>query len=357
MKTSWIWQAPTWPKFTYDRAAVAPVVSRALEAGQRLTGAASTVGFDIVDQLKLDVWAANAIATAAIEGEQLDMTRVRSSIARRLGMTGVPATRSVEGLLDVMADAAENPFADLTDDRLHRWHAQLFDGRFLIHDTEVGRYRSRPMEVVSGPIGKQIVHYEAPPPERMAAEMQAFIEWFNVRADDPVTRAGLAHVWFESIHPFDDGNGRIGRALIDVALVYPFHGMSAEIERRKEGYYRELANATKGSGDLTAWLTWFAETFEAACAASIKIINDSLERGRFWSKHSAVAINERQRKALNRLLEGPFEGGMTPRKYVSLTSTSSVTASRDLADLAEKEILVRVGGGHATRYELTKRSG
>ena len=370
----WIWQVAAWPRLDYSQAALAPAVSQArLEQG-RLIGKAETVGAGDLSLAQRDLWTDEALATSAIEGEVLNVEAVRSSVARRLGVASfsVAATqRNVEGLLDVMEDAAANWNSDLTEERLRRWQAALFPVGFAsLRALQTGRYRSHaePMQIVSGPTGKQAVHYEAPPASAIRAEMDQFLDWFNrsrtPQADeyiDGIVRAGLAHLWFESIHPFDDGNGRVGRAIIDMALAqdakrsYRLHGLSAELQRRQQHYYEALNQAQRSDGDVTPWLLWFVDTFRACCQSSATLIDEAIERARFWVQHKAVALNERQRKALNKLLEagpGRFEGGMTARKYQSLTGATGITATRDLSALASHGLLVRRGAGRSTYYDL-----
>ena len=367
----WIWNAQTWPKLVYDQQVLTGAVSRAHSEEGKLLGKADAVGVEDMSRVQSEIWSGEAVATAAIEGEKLDLASVRSSVARRLGIapTFVAAVpRNVEGLLDVMEDAAANWNSELTEERLFRWQAALFpSGHSSLRIVETGRYRthSEPMQIVGGPEGKQVVHYEAPPSNAVRPEMRNFLDWFNATKDsgtvDGILRAGLAHVWFESIHPFEDGNGRVGRAIIDMALAqdahipYRLHGMSVELRQRQAGYYEALNQAQRGTGDVTEWLAWFTETFADSCHVSAKLIDDALIRARFWGQHKNVELNERQRKALNKLLEagpGKFEGGMTPRKYVALSRVTSLTASRDLAELVNKGLLVRAGAGRSTHYNL-----
>jgi Fic family protein len=321
-----------------------------------------------------DVWSGDTVATAAIEGETLPLASVRSSIARRLGLdpgtvAGVP--QRVEGLLDTMENAAVAWDEPLTDARLCQWQAALFPaGGSALRRLEVGRYRthSDPMQIVSGPMGRETVHYEAPPSSAVPAEMSTFLAWFEDSRHgtlDGVLRAGLAHVRFESIHPFEDGNGRVGRAIVDLALAQyarratRLHGLSSELERERDAYYAALNDAQRGTGDVTAWLAWFLAAFERACRRSLSIVDESLVRARFWSEHRELEMNERQRKVLNRMLDagpGRFEGGLTTRKYVGMTGASPATASRDIADLVAKGLLAPgAAGGRSTYYDLAIR--
>ena len=371
----WVWQSESWPTFHYDEQALAAPLARARLAQGRLLGKAEAVGARGFAGALRELWTGEAVATAEIEGEKLDVDAVRSSVARRLGVASAFAAavpRHVEGLLDVMQDAAARWDSPLSEERLCTWQAALFPtGYSGLRRIEVGRFRSRPepMQVVSGPMGRETVHYEAPPSAAVRAEMRNFLDWFNrsrqVTAGGPadgLVRAGLAHLRFESIHPFEDGNGRIGRAVLDMALAqdarlgHRLHGLSQEFRDRQSEYYDRLNHAQRGAGDATSWLLWLLEAFEDACTRAAALIDESVARARFWSENKDVALTERQRKALNRMLEagpGRFEGGMTARKYAALTQTSGPTATRELVDLAQKHLLVPRGEGRSRRYELT----
>lgn len=369
--TTWIWTSPTWPRLTYDLERLAGPLSRARAEGGRLYGMAAAIGAHELALVQRDVWSGEAVATAAIEDETFDLASVRSSVARRLGIdpefvAAIP--RNVEGLLDVMESAAAEWDSDLTEERMFRWQASLFPaGGTALRSIETGRYRSHddPMQIVSGPIGREVVHYEAPPSAAVRAEMHNFLDWFNrTRATslDGILRAGLAHVWFESIHPFEDGNGRIGRAIVDMALAQDarlptrLHCVSAELRRRQVAYYEALNQAQRGTSDVTAWLEWFMNVFADSCQASTALIDEALVRAQFWAEHKHVALNARQRKVVNKMLEagaGRFEGGLTQRKYVSMTGASPATSSRDITDLLSKGILVLGNAaGRSTYYNL-----
>ncbi len=358
----WIWTSPTWPVLSFEPGRLASGLGQAREAHGRLLGKAEAVVASERVLVEREVWSGEAMATAAIEGESLPLESVRSSVARRLGIApdfadAVP--RNVEGLLDVMESAAADWDSELTEERLARWHAALFPtgGRYRTHD--------EPMQIVSGPAGRETLHYEAPPSAAVRAEMRGFLDWFKRTRGEPldgILRAGLAHVWFESIHPYEDGNGRIGRAIADLALAQDaraptrLHGLSSELRRRQAEYYDALNRAQRGTGEVTEWLAWFTGAYTAACRASAVLIDESLERARFWVRHREVALNERQRKVLNRMLEagpGHFEGGLTQRKYVGLTGASPNTASRDIAGLVQRGLLVPgPGRGRSTHYNL-----
>ncbi len=367
----WIWNSPNWPTLSYDTRRLEEPLRRARMECGRLFGRAEAISTDDRLRVERDVWSGEAVATAAIEGEVLGLASVRSSVARRLGIDAsltASVPRQVEGLLDVMESAAADWDSDLSAERLCRWQAALFPaGGSALRAIETGRFRTHadPMQIVSGPIGRVSVHYVAPPSAGIPAEMDRFLEWFNRARDgsiDGVLRAGLAHVWFESIHPFEDGNGRVGRAVVDMVLAQDarratrLHGVSSELRRRQHDYYDALNAAQRGSGDVTNWLAWFTEVFTEACRARAALIDESLVRARFWQEHKHLALNERQRKVLNRMLEagpGGFEGGLTQRKYVGMTGAASATAWRDINDLVGKGLLVKgAAAGRSTYYDL-----
>jgi Fic family protein len=369
----WIWNSPTWPKLHYDQDLLIEPLGRARDMAGRLRGKADAVSEDELRLIEGDVWAGNAVATSAIEGEVLEMAVVRSAVASRLGSTSAllaSVPTHVDGLLDVMNDAAGNWQSELSEERLISWHAALFpEGRSGLRKVETGSFRTGGddvMQIVSSPAGKEIARYMAPPSAAVRAEMRHFLYWFNGTKDstamDGILRAGLAYLWFESIHPFADGNGRVGRAIIDMAisqdmrLASRLHGMSMELQRRQTDYYSALNHARCGTGDATEWLVWFAGSFWESCRTGIAIIDEPLVRAKFWNQHRNVELNARQRKALNRMLAagpGKFEGGMTPQKYIALTKAKYITANRDLVDLVAKRLLVREGAGRSTYYNLT----
>ena len=368
---NWIWQTPAWPPLSFDASAVGAVLGKARSEMGRLLGKAEAVGAADMSLTERDIWTHDALATSAIEGEVLNLDAVRSSVARRLGIGAafLPAVpHNVEGLLDVMEDAANKWDSDLTKDRLCAWHAALFPPSLItLRPIDSGKFRSagEPMQIVSGPLGKESVHYEAPPASEVPAQMSQFIDWFNQsrtdKATDGLVRVALAHLWFESIHPFDDGNGRIGRAIMDMALsqdagrAFRLHGLSVELRRQQENYYSALNRVQRVQDEPTVWLVWLIDTLRASCQASSRLVDEALDRARFWSRHKNVALNERQRKVLNKMLDagpGRFVGGMTPRKLQSITKAASATATRDLTELVDKGLLVRRGAGRSTHYEL-----
>ncbi len=362
----WIWQQPDWPKFIFDMKALAPVLGRARGAQGHILGKAQALGLANLGAALADIWVEEASATARIEGEKLDLTAVRSSVARRLGMASVGmASRTVEGLIDLMEDATRHWREPLTVGRLCGWQAALFPTGFAgIKAVKSGALRTHatPMQIMSGPIGREKVHLEAPPSRRVPRELGRFLDWFESTRNGPVDgllRAGTAHLWFETLHPFEDGNGRVGRAIIDLALAQDAHleqrlySVSRRFAEYRDDYYAELASASRGDLDITRWLMWFVEQFEGACRASEAVIDLSLAKARFWLEHGQAPLNERQRKAVNRILDagpGGFEGGMSTSKYGHLARVSRATAYRDLEELVRHGLLTQAGVGRGTRY-------
>jgi Fic family protein len=368
---AWIWQSPKWPNLTYKMELLSESLRRARTEFGRLLGRAEMISAEDIMRVEHDVWSKEAVSTAAIEGETLDLAIVRSSVGRRLGISSdfvATVPRNIEGLLDVMESAAADWDSELTADRLNRWQSALFPaGGSALRSVATGRYREHddPMEIVSGPIGSETVHYVAPPSAAVRPEMHSFLEWFNRTRDtslDGILRTALAHVWFETIHPYEDGNGRVGRAIIDMALAQDarkptrLHGMSIQLRRQQKDYYNSLNQAQRSSGDVTEWLAWFANAFADSCRATAELIGESLARARFWSDHKNVVINQRQRKVLGKMLDagpGQFEGGLTVRKYTALTGISVVTAWRDIEDLLTKKLITQgQGAGRATHYNV-----
>ncbi len=345
---------------------MADVVAQARRAQGMVEGKLGVLGFNERQSLVAEAWTQEAVSTAAIEGERLDLLTVRSSIARRLGLgdfKGSPGARHVDGLLDIMDDAVKNAGTMLTHQRLQAWQAALFPTGFSgMRPLRVGGYREHPMQIVSGPAGRETVHYEAPPADRVTAEMQRLLDWFNQGEEsDRLVQAALAHLWFETIHPFDDGNGRVGRVLVDLALARDsgeasrLMRISQRLLERRAEYYEQLGRAQHGSCDVTVWVVWFVEQVRAACEQASAVIDASLEKARFWAAHRERELNERQRKVLNVLLDAGrsgFEGGMSTRKHESLTAASRATSSRDLIELEDAGLLRRVGAGRSTRYYI-----
>lgn len=370
MAQNFIWAHSNWPNFQHDAKAWAqPLAAARLEQGKAL-GRLQEVGLAETARVERQIWTDEAIATAAIEGEKLDLETVRSSVMRRLGEDGAGprANRNVDGLLDVMQDAVNSFREPLENDRLQRWQSALFPGGTSgVTKIAVGRYRehTEPMQIISGPIGKERVHYEAPPSAAVPTEMERLLTWWNQShtrlktGGDGIVRAAIAHLWFETIHPFEDGNGRVGRALIDMALAQDadspqrYCSMSRQLLVSRSEYYDALNAAQKGSLDVTSWLLFFIEQFRNACIASQEIVQMATEKTRFWARYAHVRLNDRQRKALQRLLDAGrdgFEGGMSAEKYGRLTSTSKSTATRDLTEMQAAGLLVTSGQRKSTRY-------
>lgn len=366
---TWIWQHPGWPRFDWDAARLAPMLARARLAQGKVLGAARLLDANLTLEAVAAILVEDGLTTSAIEGERLDLATVRSSVARRLGLStaGLPAPpRAVDGLIDVLLDATRHHEQSLTAERLFGWQAALFPtGYSGLHAIRVGELRGdEPMQVVSGGIGREKVHFIAPPRDGLEAELARFLAWFNTPpADlDGLVRAGLAHLWFVTLHPFEDGNGRLARAITDMALAQDerqpmrLFSLSAQILRERESYYDILECTQRGGLGVTEWLAWFLAQVEAAATAAEQTVANTLAKARFWLRHQATNLNERQRKALNRLLDaGPdgFEGGMNTRKYMGLTKTSRATAYRELADLVEKGCLQPTGkGGRSSGYEI-----
>ena len=369
MKTPhYIWQHDNWQNFQFNSEKILQPLSAVRKIQGRLLGMVESIGFDASLRACALSLEEDAIHTAAIEGEALDREGVRSSIAMHLGLPHAglrPAGRAVEGLVQVILDATRNYAKVLTGDRLGGWHAALFPtGHSGLHKITVGSWRTTPMQVISGPLGKQKVHYEAPCPEVLDAQMNLFFEWWAASHDhmDGIIRAALAHFYFVTIHPFDDGNGRLARCIADMALAQDektglrFYSLSAQIMAEREAYYGVLESTQKGTGDTTEWLHWFIGCMERAILAAEKMLESVLMKARFWKIHSDVALTDRQRKALNRLLDagpGGFEGGLSTRKYMSMNKTSRTTAWRELEDLLQKKMLRALpGGGRSTAYEV-----
>ena len=395
----YLWQQPGWHALQVDGAALAPALESARMEQGRLLGLLDAIGLWPAQEIARELWVQEALATAQIEGQQLDLDAVRSSVARRLGLDDdAPSApnRSVEGLVDVMQDAVERCAAPLDADRLWRWQSALFPGGTSgIQRITVGRWRDHedPMLIVSGPMGREVAHYQAPPSHQVPSEMAQFMEWFESTRPSPgapgaqgaagdlngLVRAALAHLWFETVHPFEDGNGRIGRALADMALAQdlaarqtggevqapeqrfsaPIFGMARRMLVKRGAYYNALNAAQKGLPDVTAWVLWFVQAFAHGCIASQAVVRQAVDKAAFRGRMAGADLNARQAKVLERLLAagsvelgGGFLGGLTADKYTKLASTSKPTATRDLADLVDKGLLHVAGQGKGTRYAI-----
>jgi Fic family protein len=362
----YIYQDRNWPDFRWDSAVLLALVAEVRHQQGELRGQMRALGFNPRQDAVLKTLTEDVVKSSEIEGEKLDPGTVRSSIARRLGVDigGLkPIDRDVEGIVSVMIDATTNYQNPLTEDRLFGWHSVLFPtGRSGLLKIAVGRWRDDahgPMQVVSGPIGKEEVHYEAPPAGRLPGEMAGFLNWFNRETTiDPVIKAGVAHLWFVTLHPFDDGNGRIARAIADLQLTRSendaqrFYSMSAQIREERDEYYEILKKTQRGTLDVTPWLEWFLRCLSRAIARSGETSAGALKRARFWEKLDAFPLNERQRGVLHRYLEG-FEGNLTSSKYAKLARCSQDTAHRDILNLVERGVLVQnPAGGRSTSYSV-----
>ena len=363
---TYIHQLGDWPAFRWDHAAVSGPLAAVRHRQGRLTGRMDALGFDLRSEAVLETLTADVVKSSEIEGEILERSQVRSSIARRLGMDigGLPPVdRNVEGVVEMTLDAVGAFDRPLISERLFAWHAALFPtGRSGMLRIAVGRWRGEeagPMQVVSGPFGRERVHFEAPSASRVDGEMAAFLYWFDSPDPlDPVLRAAIAHLWFVTVHPFEDGNGRIARAIGDMALARSegsgqrFSSLSSQIRQDRKGYYEILERTQKGDLDITPWLLWFLACLDRALDDSARILEDVLRKAAFWQALAGEPLGERQRKVLNRLLDG-FDGKLTSSKWAKLTRTSPDTALRDINDLVARGILARdPGGGRSTSYSL-----
>ena len=364
-----------WPHMRWDRQALADPLAALRHRQGRLIGRMESLGFPLRDEAVLQTLTQDVVETSQIEGETLDKEQVRSSLARRLGMDVgalAPADRDVEGVVEMMLDATQRFDAPLTKERLFGWHASLFPtGRSGMTRIRTGAWRddsTGPMQVVSGRIGGERVHFEAPAASRLAEEMAAFLTWFNGAAApalsvpdvsiDPVLKAALAHLWFVTVHPFDDGNGRIARAIADLALsrsegtARRFYSMSAQIRRERSAYYAVLERTQRGGLDVTEWLAWFLGCLGRAFDGAEGTLSVVLRKARFFEAHGGEPLNARQRLLLNRLLDG-FEGRLTSSKWAKIAKCSQDTALRDILDLVARGLLVRdAAGGRSSSYSL-----
>jgi Fic family protein len=363
---TYIWQQPDWPNWRYDMARLAAPLASVRHVQGRLLGRMESLGFKLRDEAWLQTLTQDVVKTSEIEGERLDTEQVRSSIARRLGLdigALAPIDRHVEGIVEIMLDATQRYAEPLTAERLFAWHGALFPtGRSALAQIRVATWRddaNGPMQVISGPIGREKVHYIAPPANRMAAEMTAFLDWFEQPSQlDPVLEAGLAHLWFVTLHPFDDGNGRIARAIGDMALARSeqcpqrFYSLSAQIQQERTDYYNVLERSQKNDLDVTEWLLWFLACLQRAIARADETLSAVLAKAKFWERFAEVPMNERQIKVLNQLLDG-FEGKLTTSKWAKLAKCSQDTAYRDILSLIELGALLKAdGGGRSTSYDL-----
>jgi Fic family protein len=365
---TYIHELPDWPKFRWDEGRLSAPLATARHLQGRLVGRMEALGFKVREEAVLRTLTEDVLKSSEIEGEKLDADQVRSSVARRLGIDigGLKAAdRHIDGVVEMMLDATQQYEQQLTAERLFGWHASPFPTRRNgMHRITVGTWRddrTAPMEVVSGPVGRERVHFEAPVAARLEEEMLRFLEWFNSdTATEPVLKSALAHLWFVTIHPFDDGNGRIARAIADMSLARSerssqrFYSMSGQIREERAGYYRILEQTQRGTLDVTAWMDWFLGCLTRAIEAAQTALSGVIEKARFWEKLRDVPLNERQRFVINRLLDG-FEGKLATSKWAALTKSSNDTALRDIQQLVERGVLVRnQAGGRSTSYSLTR---
>lgn len=359
----YIYDQKTWPNFTWDDKAIQGIFGEVRLLQGKLLGQMNALGFSAKEEATLNALTQDVVKSSAIEGERLDLDEVRSSLARRLGINVgglVPSGRHVEGVVEMMLDATQRYRQPLSEARLSGWHAALFPtGHSGPYAIETGRYRTEEMQVVSGPMGREKVHYHAVPPARVKKEMASFLKWFNAdNSLDPVLKAAVAHFRFIIIHPFDDGNGRIARALTDLLLARSegsgerFYSMSAQIMAERKAYYAVLKQVQHSTGDITAWLNWFLHCLKGAMLATEDTTRKILCKAEFWKLHEHTPINERQRFMLNKLL-GDFEGKLKTSKWARMTKSSTDTALRDIKDLVGKGILRQTEeGGRSVNYVL-----
>lgn len=363
---SFIHQLPQWPEFEIDSKKILPLVGRVRNLQGQLAGKMEAVGFNLKNEAYLEALSLDVIKSSEIEGELLDLDQVRSSIARRLGMeiSAIrPADREVEGVVEMMMDATQNAKQKLTSERLFGWHSAMFpSGRSGMYKITVGNWRddsTGPMQVVSGPLGKEKVHFQAPDSKKIKREIQKFLTWFNSNSNiDPTIQAGIAHLWFVTIHPFEDGNGRITRAITDMILSRSetspqrFYSMSSQIRLERKKYYEMLEKTQKGNLNITPWMEWFLECLERALISSDQIVNKVLQKHQFWIDNKEIQFNERQILMLEKLLDG-FTGKLNSTKWAKINKCSTDTALRDIQDLITKNILEKEpSGGRSTSYFL-----
>lgn len=362
----YLWQKSGWPSLTWDERSLAKQLAMVSKEQGRLLGKMEALGFELRSEAHLRTLTEDVVKSSEIEGEKLGRDQVRSSIARRLGMNVgglVPSDRQVEGVVEMMLDATGNHAMALTEERLFAWHALLFPtGRSGMSKIRFGNWRDDshgPMQVVSGAVGREKVHYEAPPAERLPEEMAKFLRWFEQPGDtDPLLIAGLAHLWFVTLHPFEDGNGRIARAIADMALARSeksgqrFYSMSAQIRRERKAYYDTLEQTQKGELDVTRWQDWFLNCLHRAIAGAHDTLSAVLGKARFWERFAKEPLNKRQIRVLNRLLDD-FDGKLTTSKWATIAKCSQDTAYRDILDLVDRGALQKdPGGGRSTSYSL-----
>lgn len=363
----WIHEDANWPLFSWDSSKLYAKLSDVRYCQGRLLGMMETIGVDLKQEANLNTLTYDVLKSSAIEGEILNPEAVRSSVARRIGLPllgEVSATSDIDGIVDVMYDATHHYDTPLTKQRLFDWHSALFPtGRSGMRRISVGAWRTAEvgaMQIVSGPIGREKVHFEAPNADRLDQEMDAFLTWLNGNGEiDPILKAGIAHLWFVTIHPFEDGNGRLGRAICDLMLARAdrtkdrYYSMSTQIEAERKEYYNQLERQQRSSTDITAWLEWFINCLSKAIANSSTILGRVMFKGKLWGSLRDFPVNERQRKILNKMLEDEFEGYMNSSKYSKMANCSTDTALRDIQELIKWGVLIQnPGGGRSTSYRI-----
>lgn len=362
----YIYNRKDWPNFSWDVEELVGLLASVRHRQGRMMGRMLGLGFPLQDEAELQTFTIDALKTSEIEGEYFDREQVRSSVARRLGMdigSSLPADRHVEGMVEMLLDATRNCAAELNVERLFGWHSALFPtGYSGMYKIEVGGWRTPeagPMQVVSGPLGRETVHFEAPDSEKVPEEMEVFLQWFKEeRAMDPVLKAAVAHFWLVTVHPFDDGNGRIARAVADLQLARAdesnqrFYSMSAQIQRERKAYYAVLEKTQHGRLDITDWMVWFLSCLDRALLLAEENLEAVLRKAKYWASFKEKKLNERQRAMLNKMMDG-FEGKLNTSKWAKMTKVSPDTALRDIQDLERQGVLVREeAGGRSTHYRL-----
>lgn len=358
----YIHEKSDWPKLTWNSNTINPLLIEVRHAQGHLLGRMQTLGFDLRTQASLQVLTEDTLRTSEIEGEHLDTAQVRSSIAKRLGIPQggyLPADGKVDGIVDMLLDATQHAEQPLTASRLHAWHTLLFEKQTnSLQDITIGAWRTHTMQVVSGPYGHETIHYEAPSPEKLSHEMDAFLKWFNnTPQEDPVIKSAIAHFWFVTIHPFDDGNGRIARAVADMVLARTegsqrFYSISAQIQKERKSYYTILEQCQKSDLDITPWIEWYLYCLKNALISSENLLEKTLVKSRFWKEHTGKSFNLRQCKMIQLLLED-FQGHLTSSKWAKITKCSQDTALRDIHSLLELQVLTcSNSGGRSTHYLL-----
>ena len=370
---TYIWRQKQWPKLSWSSELLLPLISQARLAQGKLLAKVVSLGFKLNREAQADILTEEALTTSAIEGERLSRESVRSSVARHLGFPAAgltPANRSVDGLVEVLLDATQHYEIPLTAARLKRWQAALFPtGYSGLRKIRAGQWRGaeHAMQVVSGAVGRETVHYEAPPGQHVEQEMKRFLSWWraSAKSEDGLLRSGLAHFYFVTIHPFEDGNGRLARALTDMALAQDerlptrYYSISSQVMEKRDAYYGALETCQKGDGNVTPWLQWYLGCYTRAVERAERLIADVLAKATFWQTHGQIDLNARQRKVINRLLDagkGGFQGGLTTRKYVAMAKVSRATAFREISDLLEQGLLTQnPARGRSVSYEVKWR--